>query len=137
MHEGRSHNIKTDNSSFERVEQFKYIGRNLTDHISIQEDIKSKLRSGNVCYRLVQNLLFFSLLFKNLKIKIYRNIILSVVLYGSETWSLALRDERRLRVFENRVLRSIFVPKRDEIIGEWRKLHRKALNHLYPSANIV
>jgi hypothetical protein len=77
------------------------------------------------------------LLFKNLKIKIYRNIILSVVLYGSETWSLALRDERRLRVFENRVLRSIFVPKRDEIIGEWRKLHRKALNHLYSSANIV
>jgi len=67
----------------------------------------------------VQNLLSSSLLSKNLKIKIYRNIILPVVLYGCETWSLTLREERRMRVFENRMLRTIFGPKRDEVTGEW------------------
>ena len=72
------------------------------------------------------------MLSKNLKIKIYRNIILPVVLYGRETWSLTLRGERRLRVFENRVFRRIFWPKRDEVIGEWRKLHIE-LNDLYSS----
>jgi len=71
------------------------------------------------------------------KIKIYRTIILPVVLYGSETWSLTLREERRLRVFENRVLRRIFGPKRNEVTGKWRKLHYKELNDLYSSPNIV
>ena len=65
------------------------------------------------------------LLSKNLKIKIYRTIILPVVLYGCETWSLTLREERRLRVFENRVLRKVFGPKRDEVTGEWRKVHNE------------
>ena len=75
----------------------------------------------------MQNLLSSSLLSKNLKIKIYRTIILSVVLYGCETWSLTLREEHRLRVFENRVLRGIFGPKRDGVTGEWRKLHNEEL----------
>jgi hypothetical protein len=66
----------------------------------------------------VQNLLSSSLLSKNVKIKIYRTIILPVVLYGFESWSLTLREECRLRVFENRVLRRIFGPKRDEVTGE-------------------
>jgi len=78
-----------------------------------------------------------SLLSKNLKIKIYRTIILSVVLYGCEIWSLILREERRLRVFENRVLRGIFGPKRGEVTEEWRKLHNEELNNLYYSSNIV
>ena len=78
-----------------------------------------------------------SLLSKNIKIKIYRTIILPVVLYGCETWSLTLREERRLRVFENRVLRRIFGPKRDEVTREWRKLHNEELNYLYCSPNIV
>jgi hypothetical protein len=77
------------------------------------------------------------LLSKNLKIKIYRTIILPVVLYGCETWSLTLREERRLRVFENRVLRKLFGPKRDEVIGEWRKLHNEVLNDLYSSPNVL
>jgi hypothetical protein len=77
------------------------------------------------------------LLSKNLKIKIYRTIILPVVLYGCETWSLTLREERRLRVFDNRALRRIFGPKRDEVTGEWRKLHNEELNDLYCSSNIV
>ena len=71
------------------------------------------------------------LLSKNLKIKIYRTIVLAVVLYGCETWSLTLREERRLRVFENRVLRRVFGPKRDKVTGEWRKLHNEELNDLY------
>ena len=70
-------------------------------------------------------------------IKIYRTIFLPVVLYGFETWSLTLREERRLRMFENRVLRRIFGPKRDEVTREWRKLHNEELNYLYSSPNIV
>jgi len=95
----RSHNIKIDNSSFERVEEFKYLGTTLTYQNSVQEKIKSRLKSGNVCYRSVQNLLSSSLLSKILKIKIYRTIIVPFVLYGCETWSLTLREERRLRLF--------------------------------------
>jgi len=84
----------------------------------------------------VQNLLSSSFISKNLKIKIYRTIILPVVLYGCETWLLTLREERRLRVFENRALR-IYGPKRDEATGEWRKLYNDELNDLYCSPNIV
>ena len=78
-----------------------------------------------------------SLLYKNLKVKIYRTIILPFVLYGCETWSLTLREKRRLSVFENRVLRGIFGSKRDEMVGDWRKVHNEELNDLYCSRNIV
>jgi hypothetical protein len=74
---------------------------------------------------------------KKLKIRIYRTIILTVVLYGCETWSLTLREERRLRVFENKVLRRILGPKRDEVKGEWRKLHNEELHNLYSLQNII
>jgi hypothetical protein len=77
------------------------------------------------------------LLFRNIKVKIYKTIILPVVLYGCETWSLTLREEHRLKVFENRVLRRIFGPKRDEVIGEWRKLHNEELHNLYSSPDII
>ena len=109
--------MKIDNSSFERVEEFKYFRTTLINENSIQEEIKSKLKSGNACYYSVQILLTSSFLFKNFKIKIYRTIILPVVLFGYETWLLTLKEERRLRVFENRVLRRIFGPKRDEVTG--------------------
>ena len=84
----------------------------------------------------MQNLLSSSLLSNNIKIKIHRTIILPVVLYGYETWSLTLREEHKLRVFENRVLRKIFEPKRDEVTGE-RKLQNGKLNDLYSSLNIL
>jgi hypothetical protein len=77
------------------------------------------------------------LLSKNTKIKIYRTIILPGVLYGCETWSLTLRNEHRLRVFENRVLRRIFGSKRDEVTGDWRRLHNAKLINLYSSPNII
>jgi len=111
------------------------LGTTLTNQNSIQEEIKSRLKSGNACYLSVQNLLSSSLLSTNLKIKIYRTIILPVVFYGRETWSLTMREERtRLRVFENRVLR-ILGPKRDEVTGEGRKLHNEELNDLYASVS--
>jgi hypothetical protein len=127
---GQNHNIKRDNKSFERVEQFKYLVTTLTNRNAIQEKIKSRLKSRNACYHSVQDLLSSSLLSKNIKIKIYRTIILPVVLYGCETWSLTMREEHRLRVFENRVLRRIFGPKRDEVTEEWRRLHNEELNDL-------
>jgi len=111
---GRIHSVRIDNSTFERAD----LGITLTSQNSIAEEIKSRLKSGNACYHSVQNLLSSTLLSKNLKIKIYRTVILPVVLYGCETWSLTLREERKLRVFENRVLKRIFGPWWDEVTGE-------------------
>ena len=129
--------MRIDNRTFERVEEFKYSGTTLTNQNSIAEEIKSRLRSGNACYHSVQNVLSSRLLSKNLKIKIYRTIILPVVLYRCETWSLTFREERKMRVFENIVLRRIFGPRMDEVRGEWRRLHNEELKDLYSSPNTV
>jgi len=118
------------------MEKFKYLGTNLTNQNSIREENKSRLKAGNVCYHSVQNVLSSSSLSKNLKMKLYRTIILPFVSYGCETWSLILREERKLGLFEKRVLRKIFGPKRDEVIGDWRKLHNEELIGLYSSPNI-
>ena len=96
--------MKVGNSSFERVEELKYLGTTLTNQTSIRGEIKSRLNSGTACCHSVQNLLSSILLSKNLKIKIHRTIILPVDLYECETWLLTLREECRLRVFENRML---------------------------------
>jgi hypothetical protein len=129
--------MKIDNSSIERVEEFKYLGTTLTNQTYILKEIKSRLKSGHACYHSAQNLLSSSLLSKNIKFKTQRNVILPVVLYGCETWSPTLRKERRLRVFENRALRRLFGPNRNVVTGEWRKLHNEELNDLYCSPNIV
>ena len=96
------------------METFKYLGSLLTNQNSIQEEIKCRLKAGNSRYSSVQTLLSSRLLSKNLKIKIYKTIILPVVLYGCETWSLTLREESRLRISEDRILGRIFGPKRNE-----------------------
>jgi hypothetical protein len=110
---GQDQNIRIANESFENLVKFKYLGTTLSDQNDIHYEIKSRLNSGNACYHLV---LF--------------------VLYGCETWSLTLREEYRLRIFENRVLRRIFEPKREED-GSWRKMHNDELHILYSSPNIV
>jgi hypothetical protein len=104
--------------------------------MSIHDEIESRLNSGNSYYYSVQNLLSSRLISKNVKIKIYKTLILPVGLYGCETWSFTLREEHRLRVSENTVLRKIFGPKKEED-GLWRKLHNDELHSLYSSPNIV
>ena len=94
QHAGRIQSVRIDNSTLEKVEEFKYFRTTLTNQNSILEEIKSRLRSGNACYHSVQNFLSSRLLSKNFKIKIYRTIILPVVLCGCETWLLTLQQAK-------------------------------------------
>jgi hypothetical protein len=103
----------------------------------MHEEIKSSLNPGNACYHLVHGLLSSQLLSRRVKVKTYKTVILPVVLYGCGAWPLTLREEHRLRVFENRVLRRMFGPKRDEVTGEWRKLHSGELHNLHSSPDII
>jgi hypothetical protein len=134
---GQNRDMKIANRSFENVSQFKYLGTTITNQNLIKDEINRRLNYDNACYHSVQNLLSSRLLSKNLKIIIYKTIILPVVLYGCETWSLTLREEHRREVFENRVLRKIFGLKRDEVKGEWRKLHNEELHDLSSSPSII
>ncbi|KAJ4432469.1 hypothetical protein ANN_21088 [Periplaneta americana] len=114
----RNGNIKIGVLSFEEVEKFKYLGATVTNINDTREEIKRRINMGNACYYSVEKLLSSSLLSKNLKVRIYKTVILPVLLYGCETWTLTLREEHRFRAFENKVLRKIFGAKRDEVTGE-------------------
>jgi hypothetical protein len=120
---GQKQSIKTANRSFEDVVKFKYLGTTLTDQNYMHEEMKSRINSGNGCYHLVQSLLSSCLMSRNVNVIIHKIIILQVVFYACETWSIILSEKHRLRLFENRVLRGIFGPKKDELTGEWRKLY--------------
>jgi hypothetical protein len=128
-----NHNTKTDNASCERVEHFEYLRKKLTNQNSLQEEYESRSKSVSACYHSEQNLLSFIVSYKKTNIKIYRNIILPVVLYECETSSLTLRKKSKLCLLENRELRGIF----DEVRGGWKKLHKNELNDLYSSPNII
>jgi hypothetical protein len=97
----------------------------------IQEEIKRRLNSGNACYHSVQNLLPSRLLSKNIKLRIHKGTLLSVVLHGCETWPLTLRGKHRMRVSESRVLRRVSGPKVVEVTGGWRKLHNEEFHNVY------
>ena len=104
--------------------------------MKIRKEIKRRMNMGNACYYSLEKILSSRLLSKKLKVRTYKTIISPVVLYGCETLSLILREEQRLRVFKNKVLRKIFGDKRDKITGEWRKLHNSELNALCSSLNM-
>jgi hypothetical protein len=133
---GQKHSIKIAYRCFEGMVKFGYLGTTLTDKIACMK----RLRADKIWGMLVTiqfSLLSSSLLFRNIKVKIYKTMIFPVVLYGCETWSLTLTEEHRLRVFENRGLRSIFGPKKDEVMGKRRKLHSGELHNLYSSPDII
>ncbi|KAJ4433905.1 hypothetical protein ANN_16218 [Periplaneta americana] len=125
-----------DNGDFSYNDEMEGIEQSLKTSTS-NSSFVTRINVGNACYYSVEKLLSSSLLSKNLKVRIYKTVILPVVLYGCETWTLTLREEHRLRVFENKVLRKIFGAKRDEVTGEWRKLHNAELHSLYSSPGII
>ncbi|KAJ4428775.1 hypothetical protein ANN_25768 [Periplaneta americana] len=126
----RNRNIKIGDLSFEEVEKFKYLGATVTNINDSSEEIQRRINMGNACYYSAEKLLSSSLQSKNLKIRIYKTVILPVVLHSCETWTLTLREEQRLKVYENKILRKIFRAKRDVVTGKWRKLHNAELHAL-------
>jgi hypothetical protein len=134
---GQKNSTEVSNRSFEDVAKFKYLGTTLTDRNYKHEETDGRLNSGNACCRSVQSLLSYRLLSRNVNVKIYKTITLSLLLYGCETWSVTLREQPRLGVFENRVLRGTFGSKRDEETGECKTLHTGELHNLYSSPDSI
>jgi len=117
----------------EKVNKFKHLGAYITSKNGVTEEIKIRLVSGNACFYSLPS----QLISRKLKLKIYRTVILPVILYGCESWSRTLSDEHKLRVFENKVLRKIYGPKRGATTGEWRRLHNEKFHGLYNSLDVL
>jgi hypothetical protein len=122
--------------SFDNASHFKYFGITLTNKNFIKKEIKRR-NSGNACHHSVQNLQSSHLLSKNIETRMYKTVVLPLVLYGCETWSLTSREEHRLGMFENRVLKRIFGQRMNEGIGGRRRLHEEEPHYLYSSSSIV
>jgi hypothetical protein len=122
---------KRVNRSFENMSRVQIFKFKYSNQSSFQKEIKRSLNSSNACYHSVQNLLSSRLLSKNLKIRIYKTIIFPVVLHGCETWSLILMEKHRLRMFDNRVLRRVFRPSKNEVMGQWRKVQNAEIRDLF------
>jgi hypothetical protein len=135
--QNRAIKIRVANISYENMSQFRYLGTIVTNQNLIQEEINRRMNYGYACYHSFQNLLSSRLRSKNVKIVLYKTVTLPVILYGLETWSLALREKHRLRAFKNRVLRRLFGPKKSEVTRGWRKLHNEGLSDLYCSPSII
>jgi hypothetical protein len=118
------------------VAKFRYLGITVTDENYVREEIKGRVNSGKACYHFVRSLLSSRHLSANIKIKIYKTVILPIVLYWCETLSVTLREAHRFGVSENRVLRRIFGPNREKVVRGWRRLHNEELHNLYASPNI-
>jgi hypothetical protein len=129
--------MKVANKSLDYVATSKYLETILTDQNCINEEIESKLNTGNVCYYSVQSLLTSCQVFRDVKFKLHKTTILPVVLYGCGTRFLKIRDENRPSVFEKRVLRRIFRRKKVEVTGEWRKFHSGELHNLFSSPDTI
>jgi hypothetical protein len=131
---GSHSTIKTDNKPYERAANFKYLGIILTNENSVYEEIMNRLKPERPA-TVRSNILYHSVSCTKTKIKIYRTIIVPVVLYGCETWFLTLRDQHRLNVSEKRVLRKIFGSGRDEVTEQWGRLHNEEFYDLYSPPN--
>jgi hypothetical protein len=136
QHAGKNHKRKIRNKFFKWVQHLRYFGTTLIGQNSIHEEIKGRLKSGNAWCHSVQNLLPSSLLSKNINIKIYISVILPVTLYGCETWSLTCWEKHRLKVFNNRMFRKIFGPKKDKVTG-MEKTNKEELDDVYSSPYII
>jgi hypothetical protein len=125
-------NIVT-NKPYENASKFKYL--RTRNQNFIHEEIKSRFKSGNACYHSVQNILSSRFIYNKVNTKICRTIILTVVLYGWETWCITQREKRSLRVFEKWVLRRIF--RREDVIGGWKILHNEEVHNLHSSSMLL
>jgi len=128
--------LLTGNMKFEKVDEFKYLGTILTSDNNNKTEINRRLHAGNGCYYATNTLLKSRLLSRNTKVRIYKTIIKPVFTYGCETWVLTKGEENKFKVFENKVIRKIYGPKKDEETGGLRKLHNDELHALYGSPNI-
>jgi hypothetical protein len=134
----QNHDVNVSNRSFENVAQLKSFGTTVRTQNFIREENERRLNSGNnTSSKLIQKILSSILLYRNVTIRLYKPTVLPLVQYGCETLPLTLREECRLRVFEDRSLRRILGPKRDEVTGGWRKLRNEELHNLYSSPSVI
>ena len=127
--------LDTQGESFERVNQFKYLGSILTDDNNISEEVRSRVTSGNKCFFALSNVFKSKIINRKLKITAFNTILKPIVMYGSECWTLTTKDEEFLRAWERKILRKIYGPK--QLDGQWRIRTNEELYQLYQKPDII